>query len=111
MRLRFALVLLASLVSAAGALARSEDDFVKACLGSSNLSPEICRCSAKRAQAELSPDGFAFLVATLEKNDAATAALRTKLPLDQTMKTATFMTRGPAACAKEQAGAGGRQTE
>jgi hypothetical protein len=89
----------------ATAAERSEADFVAACRASSNLSQEICACSAKRAKEELSPDGFAFLVATLEQDDAATASLRGKLPLDQTMKAATFMTRGPARCAKDAASA------
>ncbi len=85
----------------AAASERTEGDFVKACTTSSNLSPAVCECSAKKARGELTPDGFALLVATLEGNDAAAAQLRGKLPIDQVMKAGTFMTRGPAQCAKE----------
>ena len=82
---------------------RTESDFVKACTSSSNLSQAVCECSAKKARGELSADGFAFLVASLEGDDAATAKLRGKLPIDQAMKAGTFMLRGPSQCAKEAA--------
>jgi hypothetical protein len=45
-------------------------------------------------------------VATLEGNDAVTAQLRSKLPIDQVMKAGTFMTRGPAQCAKVSSASG-----
>jgi hypothetical protein len=80
---------------------RSEEDFVKACTANSNLSPAVCECSAKKAKAELTPDGYSLLVATLEGNDSAAAQLRSKLPVEQVMKAGTFMTRPPAQCAKE----------
>ena len=85
---------------------RTEADFVKACTASSNLSPAVCECSAKKAKGELTADGFALLVASLEGNDAVAAQLRSKLPIDQTMKAGTFMLRGPSQCAKETAAAG-----
>ena len=92
---------LAAFPGPAPASERSAVDFVKACTASSNLSPAVCECSAKKAKSELTPDGFAMLVASLEGNDAAAAELRGKLPIDQVMKAGTFMTRGPAQCAKE----------
>ncbi len=82
---------------------RSEPEFVKACLSSSNLSKEICGCSAKKAKSELSPDGFALVVAMLEQNNEVSASLRGKLPVEQTMKAGTFMARAPGQCAKESA--------
>jgi len=92
-------------VSSAGAEVetRSEADFVKVCQTSSNLSKDICDCSAKKAKADLSPGGFAHLVATVEGNPEKAEATRAGLPLDQIMKSSTFMVRGPAACAKEAA--------
>ncbi len=87
----------------ANAAERSQADFVKACLSSSNLSKEVCECSAKKAKGELSPDGFALLVAMHEKNNEVSASLRSTLPIDQTMKAGTFMARAPAQCAKESA--------
>jgi hypothetical protein len=82
---------------------RTDADFTKACAASSNLSAAVCACSAAKARSELTPDGFALLVATLEGNEPAAAKLRSKLPIDQVMKAGTFMTRGPAACASESA--------
>lgn len=87
----------------AQAAQRSQADFVNACLSSSNLSEAVCTCSAQKSTRELSPDGFDLLVAILENDEAASASLRSKLPLAQTMKAATFMARGPAQCARESA--------
>lgn len=87
----------------ANAAERTEGDFAKACLSSSNLSKEVCECSGKKAKGELSPDGFALLVAMLENNEEVSTSLRSKLPVDQTMKVGTFMARAPAQCAKELA--------
>jgi hypothetical protein len=102
---RFACALFAlNVVAFAGpaiAAERSDEDFVKACTASSNLSAAVCACSAKKARGELTHEGFSLLVATLEGNDASAAQLRGKLPIDQVMKAGTFMTRGPAQCAKE----------
>ncbi len=92
---------LAVMAIPAAATERSESDFVTACTKSSNLSSAICECSAGKAKGELSPDGFALLVATLEGNDSVAAQLRGRMPLDQVMKAGTFMSRGPAQCAKE----------
>ncbi len=78
--------------------------FTDACLASSNLPRPICECAAGKAQAELSADGLAFLTATLEQDEARAAELRGKLDFQQTMAAGTFMARGPAECAREQAG-------
>lgn len=88
-------------IPCAGAAERTEADFVKACTTSSNLSAAICACSAAKARAELTADGFALVVATLEGDDKTAAELRSRLPLEQTMKAGTFMTRGPSQCARE----------
>jgi len=97
----FALNLAVFFAGPAVASERTEGDFVKACTAGSNLSPAVCECSAKKARGQLTPDGFALLVATLEGNDAAAAQLRGKLPIDQVMKAGTFMARGPAPGAEE----------
>jgi hypothetical protein len=85
---------------------RTDAEFTTACTANSNLSEATCACSAAKARSELTPDGFALLVATLEGNDAEAAKLRSSLPIDQIMKAGTFMTRGPAACAGEAAASG-----
>ncbi len=96
---------LAGFCMPAAASERTEEDFVKACTTSSNLALPVCECSARKARGELTPDGFALLVASLEGDDAAAAQLRGKLPVDQVMKAGTFMARGPSQCAKESAAA------
>lgn len=90
----------------ADAAERTESDFVKACTATSNLPPAVCECSAGKARGELAPDGFTLLVAMLEGNDTVAAQLRSKLPIDQLMKAGTFMTRGPAQCAKASSATG-----
>ena len=94
-------IALAASTAPAAAAERTDAEFVAACTASSNLPEGVCDCSAAKARAELSTDGFALVVATLEGDDQAAAALRSRMPMDQLMKAGTFMTRGPAQCAKE----------
>ena len=97
---------LTALALPAVAAGRSDADFVKACTAHSNLSQAICECSARKARSDLTPDGFALLVALVEGNEPVAAQLRSTLPFEQVMKAGTFMLRGPAACAKEGPAAG-----
>jgi len=106
-----ALIALAALqacaaIQSAAASDRSDADFIAACTAGSNLPKSVCECSAAKARSELSPDGFALLVATLEGDEAAATTLRGRLPTDQIVKASTFMVRGPAACAGEASATG-----
>ncbi len=87
-------------MSPASAQDRTETNFVTACLKSSNLSQDVCSCTARKAKAELSAGGFDLVVATLEGDEVKAGALRRTLDTEQLMKSGTFMTRGPAQCAK-----------
>ena len=78
--------------------------FIEACLASTNLPPPICECSAPKASEELSPDAFAFLVATLQGDDQRTEQLRGQLDIGEAMEAGTFMVRVPADCAAELGG-------
>ncbi len=80
------------------------DRFVQACLASSNLPQPICECTAKKAKDQLSPNGFAFLTASLAKEDAKVDELRGKLSVQEAMAAGTFMARGPVDCARELGG-------
>jgi hypothetical protein len=73
--------------------------FSKACVSSTNLSQAVCDCTAKKAQKELSPNGFDFVVASMGEDKDLTAELRGKLKMQEAMTAGTYMTRGPAACA------------
>lgn len=79
-------------------------EFTAACLASSNLQRPICECAGRKAKAELTDDGFAFLVATLNQDKGRVDDLRGKLTASDAVSAGTFMTRGPAECAAEQAG-------
>ncbi len=81
-------------------------EFIEACLASSNLPPPICECSARKAREELSPEAFAFLVATLRGDDRRTEELRGQLDIAEAMEAGTFMVRVPAECAGELGGGG-----
>jgi len=84
--------------------AASVPDFVSACLSSSNLDETICQCSGDKAQQELSPKGFEFLVASLEKDEAKTSQLRTELSFPELTDAGLFMVNAPADCARELGG-------
>lgn len=79
--------------------AASVEDFVAACLASTNFEESICECMADKGQQRLSPESFDFLVASLEKDDEATSRLRAELSFSQFMASGTFMANTPAECA------------
>lgn len=80
------------------------DRFVQACLASTNLPRPICECTAKKAKDQLSPNGLAFLTASLGQEEAKAAELRAQLNVQEAMAAGTFMARGPAECARELGG-------
>jgi len=53
---------------------------------------------AEKAEKRLSPNGFDFVVASMQKNDAETARLRSELSFGDLMATGTFMANGPSEC-------------
>jgi len=75
--------------------------FTLACMAHSNLSRSLCECSGRKAEDQLSDDGFALLIAILERDEPRAADLRGKLGVSEVMAAGTFMTRGPAECAAE----------
>ncbi len=75
-----------------------------ACHATTNMGETICACVAKKAGADLSPDGLEFLVAMLEKNEARMAELRGRLSLPDAAQAGMFMVNAPAACARGAAG-------
>ena len=80
----------------------SDDEFMQACLSTSNMGEALCECIAGKARAVLSDDGFAFLVASLDDDQKAADELRSKMPMDEIMQAGMFMTSAPADCASEQ---------
>ena len=75
--------------------------FVEACMSSSNLDQPMCECLAKKAEAELTADGFTYLVAALNQDQATLTALQGKLGVEETTKVAMFMVNKSPECAME----------
>ncbi|MEW6601655.1 MAG: hypothetical protein AB1499_11860 [Nitrospirota bacterium] len=78
--------------------------FAKACGSAYNLGGPICECLAKKADKKLTPNGFAFLVASMNHDDEKTAKLRSKLEPSEAMETGMFMVNSPKHCAGEIGG-------
>jgi hypothetical protein len=78
--------------------------FVKACVSSTNLGERICECLAKKADERLTPNGFAFLVASMNKDEAKTEKLRSKLDMNENLEAGMFMVNTPKECAEELEG-------
>lgn len=77
-------------------------EFVAACTGT-GLGQAVCECASRKAKEQLTEDSFAFLVATLQKDEDKTTALRQKLSVPELTGAGMFMVSGPAQCAKELA--------
>jgi len=77
--------------------APSDDEFVEACLGAVNWDRATCECMARKADEELSTEARAFVVASLQDDDARTAELRADLSVTEAMQAGMFMT-GATAC-------------
>jgi hypothetical protein len=76
------------------------DAFVKACLSSSNLDKPMCKCLSSKADERLSPEGFAFLIASMNKDNQKAQSLRSQLDMAETMEAGMFMVKTPQECAQ-----------
>ena len=63
--------------------ANGEKRFVAACTSKTNMPQDLCECVAKKARNDLSKDGFAMLLATLEDDRATADALRRSMKLEE----------------------------
>lgn len=81
-------------------LSGSASAFQAACESSSNMGTELCQCIAKNAANDLSPKALEFLTAGLNKDEAATAALKNDLPVDELMAAGMYMVSAPQNCAE-----------
>ncbi len=86
------------LVGIAASGCSQEGRFAKACEASTNLSPEVCECAARRAKETLSADAMSFVIATLEKDGDRARSLGENLTLGEAAKAGTFMVTTPARC-------------
>jgi hypothetical protein len=65
--------------------------FVKSCLTSYNWPKPLCECAAEKADERLTPNGFAFLVALMNKDEAKTAELANQLDMNEKLEAGMFM--------------------
>ena len=72
--------------------------FVQACLSSYNWEEPLCECVAEKADERLTPNGFAFLVATMNNDEAKVAELRDQLDMNEKLEAGMFMVNTPQEC-------------
>ena len=72
--------------------------FVQACLSSYNWDEPLCECVAEKADERLTPNGFAFLVATMNNDEAKVAELRSQLDMNEKLEVGMFMVNTPQEC-------------
>ena len=78
-----------------------EARFVAACKSTTNMPDAMCDCLASKAKNDLTSDGFAMLLASLEEDRGAADRLRRSMPLEEVTQAGMFMATAPAACAAE----------
>ena len=103
--LRLPLALLADCIVLPGC-SDSDDvtiaDFKLACESTTNMGAEICQCLGENAAQDLSPDGFAFLTAMMQKDTEKLTALREQMEFADLTAASMYMVSGPANCAATQ---------
>lgn len=72
--------------------------FVKACLSFSNWDEPLCECAAKKADESLTPNGFAYLVALMNKDEAKAAKLQNQLDMNEKLDAGMFFVNPPQEC-------------
>lgn len=77
-----------------------EERLATACNNTSNMGQALCDCVAEEAESDLSPTSLRLLVAMLEQDSTTAATIRRDASIEEVTTAATFMVRGPAACAR-----------
>ena len=72
--------------------------FVQACLSSYNWEEPLCECVAEKADERLTPNGFAFLVATMNNDEAKVAELASQLDMNEKLEAGMFFVNAPQEC-------------
>ena len=75
--------------------------FVDACQNSGNMSEDLCECIADLAGDELSENGLAFLIASMQGDTETSAALASEMPIQEATEAGLFMISAPAQCASQ----------
>ena len=72
--------------------------FVQACLSRYNWEEPLCQCVAEKADERLTPNGFAFLVATMNEDWARTEELRDQMDMNERADAGMFFVNAPQEC-------------
>jgi hypothetical protein len=75
--------------------------FVKACSSAYNFGTPMCECLSKKADKKFTPNGFAFLVATMNKNHEKAKRIGSKLDMAESLEVGMFFVNTPQKCAEE----------
>ncbi|MEM7468647.1 MAG: hypothetical protein AAF387_17395 [Pseudomonadota bacterium] len=94
----FALVALPACSESSGGA--SVGDFVAACESAGNMGKEICTCIGNNAKQDLSPKGFEFFTAMMQKDDAKTAAMRAEMEFAELTEASMYLLTGAQNCAE-----------
>ena len=76
--------------------------FLEACVSSSSMGEEICKCVAGLASEELSDDGLNFLIASMQGDTAAAQQMAGEMTIQEATDAGLFMVSAPANCAAQQ---------
>ena len=102
MKITHALVISIFILALIGYADRSEANdinaFVKSCLTAYNWPKPLCECAAEKADERLTPNGFAFLVAIMNKDEAKIAELRDQLDMNEKQEAGMFMVNASQEC-------------
>lgn len=77
-------------------------EFVEACTDSTSMGTEICECMAELANEELSEDGFAFVLASMQGNADQAQAMVGGMQVEEATQAGLFMVTAPANCVSQQ---------
>ena len=78
-------------------------EFTAACEAAGNMGSDICECIGSNAKRDLSPKGFEFFTAMMQKDDAKTAAMRTEMEFTELTEASMYLLNGAQACAEVSA--------
>lgn len=73
-------------------------EFVAACESAGNMGEGICSCIGNKAKQDLSPTGFDFFTAMMQKDDEKTAALRADMEFAELTEASMYLVSGAQAC-------------
>ena len=74
------------------------DDFVQACLASTNWNEPMCECADGLSGETLSPLGREFVIAGMRGDEAATERLRSQLSFEDATQAGLFMVHAGSEC-------------